>query len=640
MKVSTPASTTVPSSTLHTAQAGRPAPQCAATPLVENAGTRKLTLSRHSHGTVEVELSPPPVTRLVLSGGGAKGIAFPGLIHALEQNKLLDGVKVISGSSAGGISAVLIASGMNARMFDTLSDGIKLPELLNSTNTVGAWLQDASTKVGEVAGKIPGKAGNISQLLLTLLPRLQTKAEPLEELLRKESRQSILAHIADMPREKRSAKVMNIADDLSKGRPVTFNDLEVLSKHVPAIKQLNITGTGMFDGRAQLVVFNASLTPHMDIARAAHISGALPLLFQQPVEQAMKFQEYAEKTAFQDGGLLLNTPAPDLYERQYSPHALGATEQLIVTFESEPPKKPVDRGTVGSALVDRFTGVPHTASHELTTAKLAALSEQTVTLPLKTERGDFRSKMNGTVNFTMPLDIKNHLQAQARQVVNEHLLNRSAVREHHQFDSIGDAVLAMDDEMVACVTPSLQKDFASTDALRFREDARQALQAVDNAITAVKSAPTLTLTPQLGAALRNLDALATRPQEVEWLGRQLNAPDRPNYQQLLQAMSKEPSAVSTVLTSAIAQMTKRDIAVIAENFTREVIYPSLFRPGQPDSNVALLRRAESDLAKAQSADDFNRSLDDIATHYVARQKPWSAFAHATTVEMAKAWRIT
>lgn len=640
MKVSAPALTTVTPPAVHTAQAGTSTSQCATAPLVEGVGARKLTLSRHSNGTVEVELSRPPVTQLVLSGGGAKGIAFPGLVHALEQNTLLDGLEVVSGSSAGGISAVLIASGMSAKKFDTLSDGIKLPELLNSKNTIGAWLQNASTEAGEVVGKIPGKVGNVSQLLLTLLPRLQTKAEPLEELLRKESRQSILAHIADMPREKRSAEVMNIADDLSNGRPATFRDLDVLSQQLPAIKQLNITGTGMFDGRAQLVVFNASLTPEMDIARAAHISGALPLLFQPPVEEGMAYQQHAEKTAFQDGGLLLNTPVSALYERPFNPHALGTSEQLIVKFESEPPKKPVDRGTFGSALVDRFTGVPHTASHELTHAKLNALSEQTVTLPLKTEQGDFRSKMNGTVNFTMPMDIKNHLQAQAQQVVNEHLRTRSAVREHHQFDSIDDAVLAMDDEMIASVTPSLQKDSASTGALRFREEARQALQALDNAITAANSAPSLKLTPQLGAALRNLDALATRPQEVEWLGRQLNNPNQPNYQQLLQAMSKAPTAVSKVLTSAVEQMTKRDIAVIAENFTREVIYPSLFRPGQPDSNVALLRRAESDLANAQSADDFNRSLDDIATHYVARQKPWTAFTNATTVEMAKAWRIT
>ncbi|MBC3340011.1 type III secretion system effector protein exou, partial [Pseudomonas proteolytica] len=80
-----------------------------------------------------------------------------------------------------------------------------------------------------------------------------------------------LAHIASMPEANRPPEVTKIADRLSTGAGPTFRDLEVLSRHIPAIKQLNITGTGMFDGRPQLVVFNASLTPDMDITRAALI---------------------------------------------------------------------------------------------------------------------------------------------------------------------------------------------------------------------------------------------------------------------------------------------------------------------------------------------------------------------------------
>ncbi len=170
----------------------------------------------------------------------------------------------------------LLASGLGAKAFGELSNSIDLPSLLNSQDPVTAWLQTISTQLGKLAGRLPGAAGNISQLLLTMLPRLQTEASPLEEMMRNESRKSILAHIADMPRETRPAEVMKIADRLSAGGAPTFRDLEVLSHHIPAIKQLNITGTGMFDGRPQLVVFNASLTPDMDIARAARISGSLP----------------------------------------------------------------------------------------------------------------------------------------------------------------------------------------------------------------------------------------------------------------------------------------------------------------------------------------------------------------------------
>lgn len=615
-------------------------PPGAATLLVEAAGERKLTLSRYSDGAVQVSLSAPAATRLVLSGGGAKGIAYPGAVQALEENGALKGIQVISGSSAGGISAALIASGMDAKAFDTLSDGINLPDLLNSKNAVLEWIQKANSSLGKVVGQLPGRAGNLSQLLFTLLPRLQSKAEPLEEMLRNESRKTILARIADTPRESRSAAVMAIADKLSAGGATTFADLHLLSQHIPAIKQLNITGTGMFDGRPQLVVFNTSLTPDMDIARAAHISGALPIVFSQPVEQGLAFQEHTAKTAFQDGGLLLNIPDNDLYERTFADSPLSTTEKLIIRFEPTHPQKQPDRGGVGSGLLDSFMGVAHTAAHQFQTTRIKALADQTVTLPLSTDKGDFRGKLNGTLNFTMPLEIKNHLQALSRQVVNDHLERRAAVREHHHFASLDDAVLAMDDEMFNSVKAVLEQDPANRDVLGFRQSARQALHALDTLLTKASAAPALTLTPALGAALRNLDALASRPEHVEWLGMKLNAVDNRNFQRLLQAMSTDSArGLSKVITSAVAEMKKRDIAVIADNLTREVIYPSLFRPGQPDTNVTLLRRAELNLAQATTASEVNHVLDDIIGHYVARNKPWKQHLHATTVEMAKAWRI-
>jgi len=209
----------------------------------------------------------------------------------------------------------------------------------------------------------------------------------------------------------------------------------------------------------------------------------------------------------------------------------------------------------------------------------------------------------GTVNFTMTDDQKKHLQASARTAVSAHLEKRAALRERYQFQSLDDAVLAMDDKMLASVESYLEKDPAAKDVLMFRKSAQQAMQELDAAITeANQASDKLTLTPRLAAALRNLDALARRPERVEWLGRRLNAAGRPNFQQLLQVMNRQPSgnevAMSKVMTNAVVQMNRRDVAVKAENFTREVIYPSLYRPGQPQANIELLRRAARDLADA------------------------------------------
>lgn len=611
------------------------------TPLVEGVGPRKLSLYRHSDGRVEVTMSPPPPSHLVLSGGGAKGIAFPGMVQALEEGKKLQGVKVISGSSAGAISATLLASGMDAKAFGELSNSIDLPSLLNSKDPVTAWLQTISTKLGQLAGRLPGAAGNISQLLLTMLPRLQTEASPLEEMMRNESRKSILAHIADMSRETRPAEVMKIADRLSAGGAPTFRDLDVLSRHIPAIKQLNITGTGMFDGRPQLVVFNASLTPDMDIARAARISGALPGLFKSPQEQGHGFQQVAQVTAFQDGGLLANTPAPGVLGQPQPQGPLNQPESLVVKFESEEttPKK---SGGFISSIVDKITGTPHSAAEAYQDERLKAYADQTVTLPLNTDKGDFRGMLNGTVNFTMTPGQKEHLQAKARQTVATHLEKRGEVREQYPFASLEDAVLAMDDELLASVQGQLAKDPAAADVLLFRKTALQALQALDSAIAeANQASDSLKITPKLAAALRNLDALARRPEHIEWLGRRLNAAGQHNFQQLLQVVAKQDTAspLSKVVASGVAEMKRRDIAVKAENFTREVIYPSLYRPGQPAANVELLRRAARDLADAKTPQAFNNVLDGIVKYYKARNKPWSVPFSSSTVEAAKAWRI-
>lgn len=625
-------------------EAFSPTHQTVETPLVEGVGARNVTLLRDHQGRVDVFLSAPAVTSLVLSGGGAKGIAFSGVVRALEDAQKLEGIQSISGSSAGAISAALIASGMGAQAFDRLSDSIDLPSLLNSKDVVTAWMQDASSTLGKLVGRLPGAAGNISQLLMTLLPRLQTEALPLEEVIRNESRQSILEHIAQNPRETRPGEVMHIADKLSAGAAPTFGDLDVLSRHIPAIKQLNITGTGMFAGRPQLVVFNASLTPQMDIARAAHISGSLPLVFKSPEERGHGFQTSTETTAFKDGGMLLNTPAPGVVDRAFPESPLTKSESLIVKFESDAADARTRSGSFFSSLADRITCVPHSAAGAFQDKKLEAFAEQIVTLPLKTEKGDFRGLLTGTVNFTMQDEHKQHLQAKARQAVDAHLERRSTALERHSFQSLDDAVLAMDDAMLASVQPALQKDPAAADVLTFRKNAQQALHALDGAIIEANQAKgALVFTPKILSALRNLDALARRPEQIDWLGRRLNVASQRNFQQLLQVATKQIASgalpMSKVIGSAVAEMSVRDIAMKAESFTREVIYPSLFRPGQPDANVELLHRAAQDLAWSSTPTEFNRVLDTISDRYKARNKPWDRMSSATTVEQAKAWRV-
>lgn len=55
----------------------------------------------------------PIITKLALKGGGARGYVYPGVAKALEELGYLNTIDTISGSSAGAISALLLATGLS-----------------------------------------------------------------------------------------------------------------------------------------------------------------------------------------------------------------------------------------------------------------------------------------------------------------------------------------------------------------------------------------------------------------------------------------------------------------------------------------------------------------------------------------------
>ncbi|WBH23970.1 hypothetical protein PALA1_04458 [Pseudomonas aeruginosa] len=137
--------------------------------LTDSAGPRQITLRQFENGVTELQLSRPPLTSLVLSGGGAKGAAYPGAMLALEEKGMLDGIRSMSGSSAGGITAALLASGMSPAAFKTLSDKMDLISLLDSSNKKLKLFQHISSEIGASLKKgLGNKIGGFSELLLNV----------------------------------------------------------------------------------------------------------------------------------------------------------------------------------------------------------------------------------------------------------------------------------------------------------------------------------------------------------------------------------------------------------------------------------------------------------------------------------------
>lgn len=617
--------------------------------LVDSMSDRALSIRRYDDGVVEMDLKRPDIERLVLSGGGAKGVAFSGMVKALEDHQALDKIRCISGSSAGAISAAFLASGMDHAGFDKMSDETNLVSLLDSQDKVLGPLQHASSSIGKLAGKLPGKTGGIGMSMCDLIPRVQTKALPLETLIREKMIESILTRFNHARNDSQRALPDRVEDhvkEILKRNFVTFGDLQTLSKDMPEIKQLHVTGTAMFDDRPQMVVFNASLTPDVDVAVAAHVSGSLPVIFQKPSEQGLAFQADGERTSFQDGGIMLNTPVLDLYEPQFPMSAIAESDQLILKFQSENNGAKNDRGTLFSAMADKFVGASYAARDAQEADGLKAFEKSTVIVPLKTERGNFTGTLKGTVNFSMPVEDKNHLQQKLQNEVHLHLKSRNETVETHTFESIGGALLALDDQMFEEAILALQNDQASEAVIVFRQQAEQALTGLKKVLADAKAATKglLVLTTEIRNAIATLDNLGNAPGKTEWLANKLNHGSIPDYMELLQAVKRMDTGTtgptSAVLTEAIKEMDVRNIVTKSENFIREVIYPSLYRLDQPESNVKLLTGAISELRESKSPDSFNAVLERIAKKYVSRNFPTSSRPfNSTTVDQANAWLI-
>lgn len=608
-------------------------------PICESRGPREVSISRHQDGSATVTLNHPPLTSLVLSGGGAKGAAYPGAIKALEQQGKLAEVRTLSGSSAGAITASLLAAGMNADKFKSLSDEMNLISLLDSPVKKISLAQHLSGENGKtIAGLLEkiklSKLGSFVQLLCNILPRLQSEAAPLEKILKQESSRTVLAQLGAHPELNSRPEIAAIRQRLQQGGGVTFGDLALLNRHIPAIKELNITGTGMFDDRPQMILFNASLTPDMEIARAAHISGSFPVVFSRPEEQHQPFLMKGEKLSLQDGGVMLNVPVPELINPAVRHSPISDHDNLILKFEGGS-DEPAERGSRKGAIADWVVGAPVGARSALQTKGLAAFSDQMVTVPLITERGDFTGTLSGTLNFTMSDADKQHLQDKLADAVTGHLEMREGDRQHYQFSDLESALLALPERDLAAV--ALENSAEIQETVRFQQTAQEQLSVIVASVLSQDPSSRLELSDSLADALEQLDSLASSPARRDWLVAQFNQADNTALARLLNTTS--PAGQFPILDQSKGEARHREVMTVANNIIHEVIYPSLFRPGQPDSNVALLRQTEHALVNAKTPSEVNVALQELADNYGARNKPWSKPRSSTTVSQAQAWMM-
>jgi len=258
----------------------------------------------------------PRIRNLVFSGGGAKGVAYAGVVQALEEfmvddgNSLRDQIESVSGSSAGAITAAFVAVGVPAAEIATESESMDLTELLDSSKS---WIPN-----------IIGKDGI-----------------PLYEWIREKINRLVCLYVSTNPQPENS-ELVAIEEKCSGTGPsgvhprITFGDLRTLHGVSPhQFKRLAVIATDADTGRK--IVFSWETFPDFEIALACRASASLPALLQPVIvsgnELGLSIPDSTVRLV--DGGLVDNIPveqATDPSRRLIRGYDLGEEGQDLSTL--------------------------------------------------------------------------------------------------------------------------------------------------------------------------------------------------------------------------------------------------------------------------------------------------------------------
>ncbi|XP_078584952.1 uncharacterized protein LOC144867056 [Branchiostoma floridae x Branchiostoma japonicum] len=199
-----------------------------------------------------------PFTNLVMEGGGAKGIAYVGAMKILEEAGIMKNIKRFAGTSAGAITAAMVAVGMTSEeILKEMSDVDMMKVVIDG----GGPLPGVFKKVGMAFNVVCSAGANPGNRFLDWMGGI------LEKYLAKHQHKDL-------------------------GKDVTFSQLYHAFGHELCIVAYNVE-------YAQETYFHVKTTPLMKVRDAVRMSMSIPVVF-QPYE-LLGFK-------YMDGGLVANYP--------------------------------------------------------------------------------------------------------------------------------------------------------------------------------------------------------------------------------------------------------------------------------------------------------------------------------------------
>ena len=604
----------------------RPAHPAGAPATYAGAAGRTLRITHGADGRVALAAPPPPVRTLTFSGGGGKGAALPGAVRALENSGVLKDVNTVTGASVGSMTAAMVAAGMTGTEFAAIGNDPTVADKIKQGKNMAEVL---------FGGGLDG-SGLESLVRANLDTTLQKRISEYIE------RQSVQQKPVD-------PAVTAILDRLAGGtKGPTFGDLATLSKVIPAVKEVVISGSFMSQvdpktgkpikdtDAPQLMIFSAETTPDLEVALAVHASAALPPVF-KPVDIPLPSGITAR---FQDGGVMNNAPTLESIGAERNLDPMPDKGAMTFVFEEQAAhdilqgKAAPDFGTF-----DRFTttvfGKKLKVGDMLTHANLEADDyaknrgladdpENVVMVPLtfttppgkkggKGEKKDFTGFLSGTVNFDMDLADKIQLQDLTDSATLDAIRKRQQPKTH-EFASDGQMLMAIGRPDLA----ALAKDGypGATEALAFRNIVDAAMTRLTARVGALAAGPAAALAAdrEVRALLAALDkASAGDADRQGYVGRALNKSGK--LDPLLDALRKGGAASGGVVAAGVAVNQGVIAQDHARTILRHVVYPELVNVDPKSAGGAVLAELDDRLRHADSPRAVNAALRIGIDHF-------------------------
>jgi VPS inhibitor protein D len=274
---------------------------------------------------------------LVLSGGGARGIAYPAMQQAMEENGTLQNITHISGASAGAMTGSFMAIGYSSEEIKLLLTGLNFPNLLDNAGytrkrargfrfqnlldmtyliQIRQQLKTVSTPVKSELKPIYDRLNQKVSDYDSVFSSIDVKLETVQDLVDLSNIDGKFKEI-DQALRIFSSRGRDESGKLMPSSRFTFADFENLRCLLPQAKQyeikhLSVVSTNLDKGT--LEVHNYQQCAGESVAECAQRSGAHPILF-----SAVKS---ADGEYYADGALHDNMPSHVLEELGLSDHEI------------------------------------------------------------------------------------------------------------------------------------------------------------------------------------------------------------------------------------------------------------------------------------------------------------------------------